>query len=90
LRPGDHLIASRWIYGGTLKLFDEEFSRFGIQVTYVDPPPRLWRKSVRKTTRAIFVERRSIRPVRVLDLAPLASLPGNRGGPLVDATLRAR
>ena len=88
LRPGDHLIASRWIYGGTLKLFDEEFSRFGIQVTYVDPTtPRLWRKSVRKTTRAIFVETPVNPTVRVLDLAPLASLAKEFGvALLVDAT----
>ena len=58
LRPGDHLlVSSSWIYGGTRTLFDEELGRFGIEVTYVEPDqPRLWRKSVRKTTRAIFVE----------------------------------
>ncbi|HEX7025556.1 MAG TPA: PLP-dependent transferase, partial [Gemmatimonadales bacterium] len=37
LGPGDHLLSSRWIYGGTRKLFDEEFGRLGISVTYVDP-----------------------------------------------------
>jgi cystathionine beta-lyase/cystathionine gamma-synthase len=43
LRPGDHLLASRWIYGGTLRLFDQEFGRLGISVTYVDPPTPAWR-----------------------------------------------
>jgi cystathionine beta-lyase/cystathionine gamma-synthase len=88
LRPGDHLIASRWIYGGTLKLFDEEFSRFGIQVTYVDPTmPRIWRKSVRKTTRAIFIETPVNPTIRVLDLKPIASLAKEFGlALLVDAT----
>ena len=88
LRPGDHLLASRWIYGGTLKLFDEEFSRFGIQVTYVDPTtPRLWRKSVRKTTRAIFIETPVNPTIRVLDLKPIASLAKEFGvALLVDAT----
>ena len=88
LRPGDHLIASRWIYGGTLKLFDEEFSRIGINVTYVDPTtPRIWRKSVRKTTRAIFVETPVNPSIRVLDLAPIARLAEEFGvALLVDAT----
>ena len=88
LRPGDHLVASRWIYGGTLKLFDEEFGRFGISVTYVDPTtPRIWRKSIRKTTRAIFVETPVNPTVRVLDLAPIASLAKEFGlALLVDAT----
>ena len=46
LRPGDHLIASRWIYGGTRRLFDEELDRFGIAVTYVEPTqPRAWRRA---------------------------------------------
>ena len=88
LRPGDHLVASRWIYGGTLKLFDEEFGRFGISVTYVDPTtPRIWRKSIRKTTRAIFVETPVNPTIRVLDLAPIASLAKEFGlALLVDAT----
>ena len=37
LRPGDHLVTSSWIYGGTKRLFDEEFGRLGIDVTYVNP-----------------------------------------------------
>ena len=40
LRPGDHLVSSSWIYGGTKKLFDEEFGRFGITVSYVAPDAR--------------------------------------------------
>jgi cystathionine beta-lyase/cystathionine gamma-synthase len=88
LRPGDHLLASRWIYGGTTKLFDEEFDRFGITVTYVDPTtPRVWRKSIRKTTRAIFVESPVNPTVRVLDLTPIAGIAKEFGlALLVDAT----
>jgi cystathionine beta-lyase/cystathionine gamma-synthase len=88
LRPGDHLVASRWIYGGTTKLFDEEFGRLGISVTYVDPTtPRIWRKSIRKTTRAMFVETPVNPTIRVLDLAPIASLAKESGiALLVDAT----
>ncbi len=45
LRPGDHLLASACIYGGTHRLLTEEFSRHGIDVTLVDPlEPRAWRK----------------------------------------------
>jgi cystathionine beta-lyase/cystathionine gamma-synthase len=69
LRPGDHLLASRWIYGGTLKLFDQEFGRLGISVTYVDPEqPRQWRKLLKKTTRALFIETPTNPLVRVVDL----------------------
>ena len=88
LRPGDHLLASRWIYGGTLKLFDEEFGRFGITVTYVDPTtPRIWRKSIKKNTRAIFIESPVNPTIRVLDLTPIAGIAKEFGlALLVDST----
>jgi len=88
LRPGDHLISSSWIYGGTQALFDEELGRFGIELTYVDPSkPRVWRKSVRKSTRAIFVETPTNPLARVLDLGPVAQVAREFGlALLVDAT----
>jgi cystathionine beta-lyase/cystathionine gamma-synthase len=88
LRPGDHLIASRWIYGGTQRLFDEELARFGIAITYVNPDePRLWRKSVRKETRAVFVESPTNPLVRVLDLQPILKVAKEFGlALLVDGT----
>jgi len=88
LRPGDHLVSSSWIYGGTRQLFDEELGRFGIEITYVTPDqPRLWRKSVRKSTRAIFVETPTNPLMRVVDLAPVAHMARELGlALLVDAT----
>jgi cystathionine beta-lyase/cystathionine gamma-synthase len=88
LRPGDHLISSTWIYGGTQALFDEQLGRFGIEITYVHPDkPRGWRKSVRKSTRAIFVETPTNPLARVLDLGPVAQVAREFGlALLVDAT----
>jgi cystathionine beta-lyase/cystathionine gamma-synthase len=88
LRPGDHLVSSAWIYGGTRRLFDDELSRLGMQVTYVDPQhPRQWRKAVRKTTRALFVETPTNPLMRVLDLGPIAQAAREYGlALLVDAT----
>jgi cystathionine beta-lyase/cystathionine gamma-synthase len=88
LRPGDHLLSSEWIYGGSRQLFDQEFARLGIEVSYVRPDRvRDWRKSMRKTTRAIFVETPTNPLVRVIDLRPVATLARNEGlALLVDAT----
>ena len=88
LRPGDHLISSSWIYGGTRRLFDEEFGRLGIEVTYVNPDqPRQWRRSVRKSTRAVFVETPTNPVMRVIDLTPMAQIARDSGmALLVDAT----
>jgi cystathionine beta-lyase/cystathionine gamma-synthase len=88
LRPGDHLIASAWIYGGTRKLFDEELGRLGIEVTYVEPDqPRNWRGSVRRNTRAIFIETPTNPLMRVLDVESVAQAAREHGlALLVDAT----
>lgn len=88
LRPGDHLLASRWIYGGTQRLFDEELNRFGISITYVDPAqPRQWRRYLRKTTRALFLETPTNPLARVLDLAVPARIAREYGlALLVDST----
>src|SRR5215216_6948488 len=56
LRPGDHLLSSSWIYGGTRKLFSEEFVSMGIEVSYANPDERrVWRNTIRQNTRVIFV-----------------------------------
>ncbi|MBI1808913.1 MAG: PLP-dependent transferase [Gemmatimonadetes bacterium] len=84
LRPGDHLLSSSYIYGGTFRLFTEEFVRMGIDVTLVDPlEPRAWRKRLRKETRAIFVESPVNPSCRVLDLRPISYLTKEIGLALV-------
>ena len=84
LRPGDHLLASQFIYGGTYRLFMEEFVRMGIDVQLVDPwEPRVWRKNIRKETRAIFLETPVNPTCRVLDLRPISFLTRNSGIVLV-------
>lgn len=84
LRPGDHLLSSKYIYGGTHRLLSEEFVRMGIDVEFVDPwEPRAWRRAVRKETRAIFVESPVNPTCRVLDIRPIASVTRNSGVALV-------
>ena len=84
LRPGDHLLASSWIYGGTHRLFMQEFVGMGIHVTLVDPlETRAWRKRLRRETRAIFVESPVNPTCRVLDLKPISYLTKEVGLALV-------
>ena len=88
LNPGDHLLSSEWIYGGTRRLFLEEFKRFGIEVSFVNPDRRReWRSKLRKNTRALFVETPTNPLMRVLDVAWLAVLAETEGiALLVDST----
>jgi cystathionine beta-lyase len=84
LRPGDHVVASAWIYGGTRTLLQEEFTSLGIDVTVVDPmETRVWRKALRKHTRVIFVETPVNPTCRVLDLKSISIATRQSGIALV-------
>ena len=88
LRPGDHLLASEWIYGGVYRLFREEFGKLGIDVSFVNPTQsRTWKKAMRKTTRAVFLETPTNPLMRVIDLEPVAGICKEEGLALiVDST----
>jgi len=88
LRPGDHMVASSWIYGGTRALLQQEFVSLGIDVTLVDPvETRVWRKAMRKQTRVIFLETPVNPTCRVLDLQAISLVTHQAGIALVvDAT----
>ena len=88
LRPGDHLVSSAWIYGGTRRLFLEQFAQLGIDVTLVNPgEKRAFKEAIRRHTRAVFVELIANPLMRVIDLEPLSSLCRTAGiALLVDAT----
>lgn len=88
VRPGDHIIASTWIYGGTRALLEQEFDSLGIKVTLVNPlETRVWRKVIKKNTRVIFVESPVNPTCRVLDLDSISLVSQQAGIALVvDAT----
>ena len=88
LRPGDHIVASDWIYGGTRALLEEEFTSLGIEVSLVDPvETRVWRRMIRKNTRVVFIETPVNPTCRVLDLKPVSYICKESGIALVvDAT----
>ncbi len=84
LRPGDHLVSSAWIYGGTHRLLTEELPKMGIEITFVDPlESRGWRHAMRPNTRAVFVETPVNPTCRVLDLKPISHLTRELGVALV-------
>jgi len=84
LRPGDHLLASSWIYGGAAALLTKEFATLGIDVSLIDPiKPRAWRKELRKQTRAVFLETPVNPTCRVLDLRPISYITKEHGIALV-------
>jgi len=69
-------------------LFSQEFGRFGIEVSFVNPlEQRTWKRGLKKNTRAIFVETPTNPLLRVIDLEPVATLCKTEGlALLVDST----
>ncbi|HEY4434428.1 MAG TPA: PLP-dependent transferase, partial [Candidatus Cybelea sp.] len=73
LRSGDHILATRDIYGGTHRLFTTVLSRYGIDVTFVDTGDvrKTW-ADARANTRLLWLETPSNPLLRLCDIAELA------------------
>ncbi len=57
LSSGDHLLAQDCLYGGTHDFLAKDFASFGISFDFIDPEdPASWKRLLRPTTRAIYVE----------------------------------
>lgn len=54
---GDHLIASQDIYGGSWRILNTFYKRWGLHVTFVDPSdPQNIKDALRPETKALFLE----------------------------------
>lgn len=75
MRAGEHVIASRSIFGSTVQLFDNILARFGIETTFVSPTDLdAWRAAVRPNTRLFFLESPSNPLTEVSDIRALADI----------------
>ena len=75
MKAGDHVVASRSIFGSTVQLFSNILGRFGIETTYVSPTdPAEWRAAVKPNTRLFFVESPSNPLTEVSDIRALADI----------------
>jgi cystathionine beta-lyase/cystathionine gamma-synthase len=84
LRPGDHVVASKWLYGGTHKLITQELASLGIEYTLADPlETRVWRRCLQQNTRAVFLETPVNPTCRVIDLRPVSYVTKEAGIALV-------
>jgi O-acetylhomoserine (thiol)-lyase len=86
---GDHIVASRTLYGGTFSQFAVTFAQFGIDTTFVHPDdPEEFRRALRPNTKVLYAETIGNPQLNVLDIAAVASIAREAGVPLViDNTL---
>lgn len=84
LSEGDHVVASRTLFGSTISLFDNILSRFGLHFTYVDPCDLdAWRKACTPATRMLFVETPTNPLCEIVDIAGLAGIAREKDARLV-------
>jgi len=75
MKAGEHIVASRSIFGSTVQLFSNILGRFGIETTYVSPTdPEEWRAALKPNTRLFFVESPSNPLTEVSDIRALAAI----------------
>ena len=75
LKAGDHIVASRDMFGTTIVLLNTIVNKFNIEVTFVDLPNiNSWRNSVQKNTKIFLLETPSNPLGDIVDLVLLSAL----------------
>ena len=89
LEPGDEVVSSSHLYGGTVTQFTYTLKRTGNPVTFVDPDDfDAWEKAITPKTKALYGETIGNPQGSILDLERLAALAASKRIPLiVDNTL---
>ncbi len=89
LEPGDELVASSHLYGGTVTQLTHTLKKMGNPVHYVDPTDlRAWEQAITPRTRALYSEMIGNPRGSILDIEQVAALAKSHGIPLIiDNTL---
>ncbi|TAD95259.1 MAG: aminotransferase class I/II-fold pyridoxal phosphate-dependent enzyme [Bacteroidetes bacterium] len=75
LKSGDHILASRSVFGSTHQILTQLMPRWGITHTYVDlQNPASWEGQITKNTKMIFLETPSNPGLDIIDLEWLGKL----------------
>ncbi|MFT4093323.1 MAG: cystathionine gamma-synthase [Niabella sp.] len=84
LKPGDEVIASNDMYGGTYRLFSKLWAPFGIQFNYIDTTQtENIKKAITGNTKLIWIETPTNPLMNITDIAAVAAVSGNAGTLLV-------
>jgi len=82
--PGDNLVASNQLYGGTSTQFTHTLKKLSIDVTFVDPDDlKAWEAAITPKTRGLYVETVGNPVGRIADLEAIAGLAAAYQVPLI-------
>ncbi len=79
LRPGDHVLAFRGLYGGTHDLIVHDLAELGVEHTFVSgDDPATWASALKPSTRLFYAESITNPLLRVADLPAIAAFARDR------------
>lgn len=83
LKSGDHVVASRELFGSSVSVFAKVFPRFGVETTFAPlTDVAAWKNAVRKNTRLLFLESPSNPLCEIADVEAIAAVAKHAGAPL--------
>lgn len=84
LRAGDHLVASRALFGSCYQVVTSILPRFGIRTTLVDGSDlAAWREAITSETKCVFLETPSNPTLEVIDLEAVCGIARAKGATVV-------
>ena len=84
LKAGDHVVASRALFGSCLYVVEELLPRFGVASTLVEGTDlAAWKAAIRPNTKTAFLESPTNPTLEVIDIAAVADILHQAGATLV-------
>ncbi len=84
LQPGDHVISSSALYGGTVNQFKHYFRKLTVELTFVDPDDlSAWKGALKENTKLLYAETIGNPGGNVLDIESVARIAHEHRTPLM-------
>ena len=80
MKAGEHVVASRAVFGSTVQLFQNILGRFGVETTFVSPTDTAeWEAAIKPNTKLFFLESPSNPLTEISDIRALAAIAHRHG-----------
>ena len=81
LKAGDHVVASKTLYGCTFALLNHGLTRYGVEVTFVDvTDPENIRKAMKENTKVVYLETPANPTMLVTDIEAVSKIAHEKEG----------
>ena len=86
--PGDHIVVSDDVYGGTYRLFVRVLAEYGLKFDFIDMTnPKSVKRHLRKNTKAVWLESPSNPLMKLIDISAVTAIAKEHGAKtIVDNT----